>query len=57
VRHKRKREPGAWLLINAAREALIASLENPAEKVAPVVSRGSNHAGTAINLSASEPLR
>jgi hypothetical protein len=55
--HQRQREPGAWLLINAAREALVAALENPAEKSAPVVSLGSTHAGRGINMNASEPLR
>jgi hypothetical protein len=56
VRHNREREPGAWLLINAAREPLIATLENPPEEPAPVVSPGSTHAGKGINMNASEPL-
>jgi hypothetical protein len=45
------------LLIDAAREAFIAALENPTKKPAPVVNLGSTHAGRAINMSASEPLR
>lgn len=57
VRHNRERESGAWLLINAAGEPLIATLENPPEKPAPVVNPGSTHAGTGINMNASEPLR
>jgi hypothetical protein len=56
MRHNREREPGAWLLINAAREPLIATLENPPEEPAPVVSPGSTHAGKGINMNASEPL-
>jgi len=57
VRHDRQREPGTWLLVNAACETLIATLENPSEEPAPVVSPGSTHAGKGINMSASEPLR
>ena len=57
MRHDGEREPGARLLIDAAREPLIAALENPPEKPAPVVNPGSTHAGTGINMSASEPLR
>jgi len=46
MRHDGEREPGAWLLIDAAREPLIATLENPPEKPAPAVNLGSIHAGT-----------
>ena len=46
MRHDGEREPGAWLLIDAAREPLITTLENPPEKPAPVVNPGSTHAGT-----------
>jgi hypothetical protein len=53
VRHNGKREAGAWLLIDAAREPLIAALENPAEESAPVVSPRSTHAGRGINMNAS----
>jgi hypothetical protein len=53
VRHDRKREPGAWLLIDAAREPLITALKNPSEKPAPVVNLWSTHAGKGINMSAS----
>jgi hypothetical protein len=45
MRHDRKREPGAWLLIDATRESLIAALENPPEKPTTVVSPESTHAG------------
>jgi len=57
VRHDRQREPAAWLLINAACEPLIATLENPPKEPAPVVNPGSTHAGEGINMNASEPLR
>jgi hypothetical protein len=53
VRHDGKREAGARLLIDSAREPLIAALENPAEKPAPVVSLRSTPAGRGINMSAS----
>jgi hypothetical protein len=53
VRHDGKRESSAWLLIDAACEPLIAALENPAEKPAPVVSLRSTPAGRGINMSAS----
>jgi len=52
VRHNRKREPGPWLLIDAACEPLITALENPPEKPAPVVNPWSTHAGKGINMSA-----
>jgi hypothetical protein len=52
VRHNRKREPGPWLLIDAAREPLITALENPPEKPAAVVNPWSTHAGKGINMSA-----
>jgi len=44
VRDKRQREPGAGLLINAAREPLVPTLENPAEKTA-IVNVRFTHAG------------
>ena len=53
VRHDGKRESGAWLLIDAACEPLIAALENPAEEPAAIVSPGYNHAGRGINMDAS----
>ena len=56
VRHKRQSEPGAGLLIDAACEPVMTTLENPAEKSA-IVNLRFTHAGRGINLGASEPLR
>jgi len=39
VRYEGQRKPGAGLLIDAARQPLVAALEDPAEKSAPAYAR------------------